>query len=65
VRAAAGGILLTAPDQNPLYLGATTAGTYKAPAADVCVEFRKEEDRPWILLLRQGGREWQLPREID
>jgi CubicO group peptidase (beta-lactamase class C family) len=65
VSGAAGGVSLTAPDQNPVYLGATTAGTYKAPAADVCVEVRQEDERAWVLLLRQGGRQWQLAREID
>jgi CubicO group peptidase (beta-lactamase class C family) len=65
VGGAAGGISLTAPDQEPLYLRATTAGTFKAPAADVSVEFRLEGERAWVLLLRQGGRQWQLAREID
>jgi CubicO group peptidase (beta-lactamase class C family) len=58
-----GGISLTAPGQSPLSLRATTAGTYQAPAADVSVEFRQEG--AWVLLLRQGGREWQLMRDVD
>jgi hypothetical protein len=65
VRAAEGGISLTAPDQNLVYLRAATAGTYKAPAADVSVEFQQVEDQAWVLLLRQGGREWQLTRDVD
>lgn len=64
VRAADGGISLTAPDQNPIDLRATTAGTCKAPAADVSVEFRQAEDQAWVLLLRQGGREWRLTRDV-
>jgi CubicO group peptidase (beta-lactamase class C family) len=64
VEATAGGICLTERDQNPLSLRATTAGICKAPAG-VCVGFRQEEARGWVLLLRQGGREWQLTRESD
>jgi CubicO group peptidase (beta-lactamase class C family) len=62
VSAAEGGIFLTAPDQNSLYLRATTAGTFKASAANVTIQFRQEENGAWMLLLRQGGREWQLAR---
>jgi CubicO group peptidase (beta-lactamase class C family) len=65
VHSVAGGILLKPPDQNAIHLRATTAGTYKAPAADVSVEFRSEEGQSRVLLLRQGGREWQLRRNTD
>ena len=39
--------------------------TYKASAADVSIELRQEEGRGWVLLLRQGGREWQIVRSGD
>jgi hypothetical protein len=35
-----------------------------SPSADVCVEFRQEEDGTWVLLLQQGGHSWPPTQEI-